>query len=136
MKARLNWVASSVMYDNDYCLEITIGNKTFYKTLKGNKVIYFEIKDEKPTFISEISKEYIVNLFIKNEITTFLNKDKNVNIVLNALGLRLATLYEDNREYEPLDEEQTKEYKELKSFFDNLGIEPDFDDDGVVFYVK
>lgn len=136
MKARLNWVASSVMYDNDYCLEITIGNKTFYKTLKGNKVIYFEIKDEKPTFISEISKEYIVNLFIKNEITTFLNKDKNVNIVLNALGLRLATLNEDDREDEPLDEEQTKEHKELKSFFDNLGIEPDFDDDGVVFYVK
>ena len=42
MKARLNWVASSVMYDNNYCLEVTIGNKTFYKTLKGNKVIYFE----------------------------------------------------------------------------------------------
>lgn len=136
MKARLNWVASSVMYDNNYCLEVTIGNKTFYKTLKGNKVIYFEIKDKKPTFISEISEEYIVNLFIKNEITIFLNKDKNVNIVLNALGLRLATLNEDDREDEPLDEEQTKEHKELKSFFDNLGIEPDFDDDGVVFYVK
>lgn len=136
MKARLNWVASSVMYDNNYCLEVTIGNKTFYKTLKGNKVIYFEIKDKKPTFISEISEEYIVNLFIKNEITIFLNKDKNVNIVLNALGLRLATLNKDDREDEPLDEEQTKEHKELKSFFDNLGIEPDFDDDGVVFYVK
>lgn len=136
MKVRLNWVASSVMYDNNYCLEVTIGNKTFYKTLKGNKVIYFEIKDKKPTFISEISEEYIVNLFIKNEITIFLNKDKNVNIVLNALGLRLATLNEDDREDEPLDEEQTKEHKELKSFFDNLGIEPDFDDDGVVFYVK
>ena len=136
MKARLNWVASSVMYDNNYCLEVTIGNKTFYKTLKGNKVIYFEIKDKKPTFISEISEEYIVNLFIKNEITIFLNKDKNVNIVLKALGLRLATLNEDDREDEPLDEEQTKEHKELKSFFDNLGIEPDFDDDGVVFYVK
>lgn len=124
------------MYDNNYCLEVTIGNKTFYKTLKGNKVIYFEIKDKKPTFISEISEEYIVNLFIKNEITIFLNKDKNVNIVLNALGLRLATLNKDDREDEPLDEEQTKEHKELKSFFDNLGIEPDFDDDGVVFYVK
>lgn len=136
MKARLNWVASSVMYDNNYCLEVTIGNKTFYKTLKGNKVIYFEIKDKKPTFISEISEEYIVNLFIKNEITIFLNKDKNVNIVLNALGLRLATLNEDDREDEPLNEEQTKEHKELKSFFNNLGIEPDFDDDGVVFYVK
>lgn len=140
MKMNLIWQAS--LKDKfGRCFETTIGNQTIYKIERGRATIYFKLKKENEPIDFEINIEYlsdedIEKLFIKANLLSFIEHDKNINIVLNALGLRLATLNEDDREDEPLNEEQTKEHKELKSFFNNLGIEPDFDDDGVVFYVK